>query len=185
MLSGHAQRASVNRPANCPPGPRADLRGRTASPVVAELASVELRSRHRPRAAHRAGQGMAPGRSAHHPVRGDDRPGGPAGGPPSVPCAFRTRVWPGPLPPNTCSCFCASVCRSDTQNSQLWPPGGRPPAGYMFAGVPGSGRRAEVLPAATDGHAAAPDFCSRSSMIFCIVVLARAARFSAGPSAGK
>ena len=31
------------------------------------------------------------------------------------------------------------------------------------------------------GHVAAPDFCSRSSVIFCIVALAPAARFSAGP----
>jgi len=35
------------------------------------------------------------------------------------------------------------------------------------------------------GHVAAPGLCSRSSVIFCIVALAPAARFSAGPSAGK
>ncbi len=50
---------------------------------------------------------------------------------------------------------------------------------------PDGGRREEALPATSNGHAAAADLCSRSSMIFCIVVLAPAARFSAGPSAGK
>jgi hypothetical protein len=34
-------------------------------------------------------------------------------------------------------------------------------------------------------HVAAPGLCSRSSVIFCIVARAPAARFSAGPSAGK
>ena len=58
--------------------------------------------------------------------------------------------------------------------------------GSVTAGkLPIQPRRREICGAGSHLHVAVVDSASRSSMIFCIVVVAPAARFRAGPSAGK
>jgi len=79
----------------------------------------------------------------------------------------------------------------------VWRPAGVPRIGRCLLGLAGAGVVMQVTGQAddvvwdepSDGaagvHADDDPAASRCSMIFCMVVVAPAARFSAGPSAGK